>query len=1056
MVTALRRNSFLAISLLVAGLAAYPLMSEPGLLNTTRGGGDSPFLLQRLHQMETALLDGHFPVRWMPDANYGYGFPFYNYYAPLSFYISAIFRFIGFSYVRAIQLSHLSGFITAAAGMFFLGKRWLGSRWAGLVASVSYTAAPFHLVNVYVRGDSLAEFWAMAIYPLVILSAEHLIEGGRRGKLGKRAMALFALSYGGLILTHNISALIFSPFLLLFLLLRWWIVPGTSAMSEPSAVQETHWLKSKQIKSLAGLMLALALAASFFLPALAETALSQIGPATEGHFFYGNHFRGADLIQTEWLFDYNPDGEIAFSIGLVQAILASVGSFILIVALARSARSAPVAFSRSVPAAAVPNYLFIFLTTIIATWMITSFSKVLWDELPLLPFTQFPWRFLSVQTMAISLATAAIAWLPKRRTLVPLAIGLVLVSALGRLETAHLILTDADVTARKLAEYEWFTGNIGTTVSAEYLPKTVQPRSYTSPWLTGGDRERVQPLSGELITSQQLERKATRQVWSVAVRPEAASSTATVSFPTIFWPGWRATIDGEKAEVRPARGSGLITIDLTPGEHEVTLWLARTPVRMIADAISLIAALVIGWMLISTSRLRVARQHMAVVAFIAVLAVGLRLWPETKLSASDLTWDFAQMGYLHHTPAGISFDSGAILHGYEYSGDEVDAGEPFLITVEWDAGPDSSPVEMALSLELPAIQRYKEAPAIASTMKMVNSGRTTFELLVPKNAPGGLYAPRLVIEQGRARMSENRLRGDLYLRPVRVREKYLAADGVEAPLAVRAEQVQQRDSRTVDVQLAWLTQKPLGQNYNMALRLLDSNGLQLSQFDSQPGYGFVPSTSWPAGRWANVWTAFSIPDNLVGTPPYTLMGSLYEVDSLSPVLTRSLGQLVAAGDMLRFEMLRPIFAVRDGVVPVPAEFESERGRIIQLHGYEVDQEAKLVDVTLYWGALMPGQAEYTRFVHLSALPGEQQPAVQSDGMARGNSYPTGQWVAGEVVVDPVTLHLEDVSEGEYQLFVGWYRNLGDRFPRLAAYDPGGNQYPSDRVPLPFIVTIPGN
>lgn len=61
--------------------AAYPLLSQPGLLNT-RGGGDSPFLLQRLQQLETALRDGHFPVRWMPDANYGYGYPFFNYYAP--------------------------------------------------------------------------------------------------------------------------------------------------------------------------------------------------------------------------------------------------------------------------------------------------------------------------------------------------------------------------------------------------------------------------------------------------------------------------------------------------------------------------------------------------------------------------------------------------------------------------------------------------------------------------------------------------------------------------------------------------------------------------------------------------------------------------------------------------------------------------------------------------------------------------------------------------------------------------------------------------------------
>ena len=52
----------LVLVTLLAAAAAVPLLSQPGLLNT-RGGGDSPFLLQRLQQLETALREGHFPVR---------------------------------------------------------------------------------------------------------------------------------------------------------------------------------------------------------------------------------------------------------------------------------------------------------------------------------------------------------------------------------------------------------------------------------------------------------------------------------------------------------------------------------------------------------------------------------------------------------------------------------------------------------------------------------------------------------------------------------------------------------------------------------------------------------------------------------------------------------------------------------------------------------------------------------------------------------------------------------------------------------------------------------
>jgi uncharacterized membrane protein len=228
-----RRTWFTFLALLVALVAALPLLQHGGLLNT-RGGGDSPFLLQRLQQLVAALRDGHFPVRWMPDAAYGYGYPFFNYYAPLSIYVAAVFRLLGAPYTTAIQLAQLSAFLLAAWASLELARRWLRDEWAALLASAAYTLAPFHLVNVYVRGDSLAEFWAMALYPLVLFAADHLL-ASRESLLGAAAddarptallfpLALaptlaLALAYAALILSHNISALIFSPFLLLYVLL---------------------------------------------------------------------------------------------------------------------------------------------------------------------------------------------------------------------------------------------------------------------------------------------------------------------------------------------------------------------------------------------------------------------------------------------------------------------------------------------------------------------------------------------------------------------------------------------------------------------------------------------------------------------------------------------------------------------------------------------------------------------------------------------------------------------------------------------------------------------
>ena len=83
------RGLLLASLLVIALLAASPLFLNSGFLHT-RAGGDSPFLLFRTHQLVTALRDGVFPVRWMPDAAFGLGYPFFNFYAALPFYFAAL------------------------------------------------------------------------------------------------------------------------------------------------------------------------------------------------------------------------------------------------------------------------------------------------------------------------------------------------------------------------------------------------------------------------------------------------------------------------------------------------------------------------------------------------------------------------------------------------------------------------------------------------------------------------------------------------------------------------------------------------------------------------------------------------------------------------------------------------------------------------------------------------------------------------------------------------------------------------------------------------------
>ena len=361
--------------LLLATTASGPLLLNADFLNT-RGGGDSPFLLFRLHQLLSALRDGHFPVRWMPDAAYGFGYPFFSYYAALPYYLAAGLVYLGSGLVAALKATQWLGFGLAAYAAWGLVRCAGGDRRAAWIAALAYTFAPYHLVNVYVRGDSLSEFWAMGLFPLILWMAARLWQ-----RPSARRMVLFALSYAVLVLTHNVSALTFSPILFIFLALL--------ALDRGGA---------DNLGLAAGVFLGLALSAFFWLPALAERDAVQLTAQTTGYFHYSNHFRvlagdEKNLIQPKFLFDYDVAGSTPFSMGLIQALLTVAA---VIIALVRplhrrlkGADSKAPTFRPSQPAK--PPYCvidgtltaFSLITLLLSTFLITPASGFLWERVPL-------------------------------------------------------------------------------------------------------------------------------------------------------------------------------------------------------------------------------------------------------------------------------------------------------------------------------------------------------------------------------------------------------------------------------------------------------------------------------------------------------------------------------------------------------------------------------------------------------------------------------------------------------------------------------------------------
>ncbi|RMD48617.1 MAG: hypothetical protein D6835_06170, partial [Candidatus Thermofonsia bacterium] len=534
---------------------------------------------------------------------------------------------------------------------------------------------------------------------------------------------------------------------------------------------------------------------------------------------------------------------------------------------------------------------FIAIGLAVATFMITPLSRPLWDILPLLPFTQFPWRFLSVQAFTTALATGAISNLqlpitnPRLRFTkysVPLALALLLLYAgLARLQTDHLLLTDADVTAEKLAQYEWFTGNIGSTVSAEYLPPTVQPRPFSSQWLVTGHRFTLAALQGAVDQYSLTEWQTDRQQWQVTTR-----ETSVVRFPTLYWPGWQAAVDGKVTAVTPAPGSGLITLTVPPGSHTITLRLTRTPIRLAAELVSLLALLITAVLIFPQSPITNHQLPITIAALLslAALSIALRLWPEQTLPASNLTWDFAQMGYLHHdtdsVAGGILFDDGARLAGYTYSTEEAAAGDTFTMTLNWQT-PPQEPVTVALTTPAAAWPAFNPPAPPFLVQSQPPSQTMTFHFALPESTPTGLFVPRLQTT-GRPLMPSGETRGDLFLRPFRLTNPNTATlSGLEAKAITGTVQ-----ANTLALTIAWGTNQPLSHNLQYSLRLLTADGTVAAASDHQPGYGFLPASSWPVNQWLYDPAAIALPDDGLARAPFSVLVELYEVGGQTRLVRR--------------------------------------------------------------------------------------------------------------------------------------------------------------------------
>lgn len=555
---------------LIVGVILIILISIPTILPLFRSEffqvHDDTHVV-RVRQMSEALTQGQFPVRWVDGLGYGYGYPLFNFYSPLPYYVGSMGVLFGLAPLDGAKLMFAVGLMLSGVTMFMAARRVWGFS-GGMLSAVLYVYAPYHAINVYIRG-SVGEYWAMAFLPLILMGLHGLAFLPKN----KFWYALIGgVGYAGVILSHNITAML-ATFLMMLVVVALFI--RLILKKDMQAL----WLVIKHIVIL--LAIGIGLSAFFFLPALAEMKYTKVDKIIGGEADIHNHFLFIDqLWDSPWGFAGSAPGRddgMSFKVGKIHIVLALIGLILSTV------HYWP--FKKNPDA---PNSKMFFLTTslfalsLISVFMTTSNSSFIWELVPMLSYVQFPWRFLVFILICVSVLGGGIS-------------NIKYIFKGDRGITAGAA-TVAFVLAVILINGKYFMPEKYYDLS----PRTYNDRSYIV-WHTSRISDEYMPKDFPIpVSEEDLIRKKFRESDAIHiddVKVQAHKVSATVQATslsklilyTAYFPGWRVYMDGIKQEVAVSRG--FISINVPQGSHSITAQFEDTPIRTAGNLISLFSVI---------------------------------------------------------------------------------------------------------------------------------------------------------------------------------------------------------------------------------------------------------------------------------------------------------------------------------------------------------------------------------------------------------------------------------------------------------------------------------
>lgn len=534
------------IVLSAAIVASYPLFTSYLYF-----GHDINFHLWRIEGIADGLRAGQFPVRIHPTHNNGYGYITASVYPELFMYFPAILRLLGVTLATSYKSLLFVMNVLTALIMYYSVKDLTKSRFAATISSVLYTLATWRLFGLYARA-ALGEAMVMTFLPLVVLGLYHIIKGD------KSKWYILAIAYTCVFQTHVITTVLTAILSVIIALIF-----------IKDCLSEKRWLAI-----LKALLTTLLLNLWYLVPFVRyyfslDMLIRQ--PVTNTEFF-GNAIIPAELFNIfndsfgySLLLPSGIRGNMSLSLGFTVSacLIFTIGYFIF-------NKKKDICDYKFTKVYLLCGIGFLFAATSLFPWQLLQ-QQALFNKFAAL--VRMPWRFLSVATPLIVLATGFAA---SKYTLSQTAKKTLIftICAVSTLFMVHLGTT--------------FTTSIGTAIEKCQTPSVDGSIGLDKEYLViGTDETKLTPDTYTTSKNVKVESFA-KSGTTVKFTIDKAVPGAYVEVPLLYYPGYSAKDEnGTKLDV--VNGSNnVLRVNLSTSGKNITIKYKGFIYFRIAEIISLL------------------------------------------------------------------------------------------------------------------------------------------------------------------------------------------------------------------------------------------------------------------------------------------------------------------------------------------------------------------------------------------------------------------------------------------------------------------------------------